>query len=321
MDLPAITVVHHPDRELAAALAGLIERVGAQGGPAVGERKRVQLAHLDDAPWSALVATRDGAAPVAYAHVRWEHADRAALVATLEMAVDDADDAVADRLLATARETIAAAGGGRYQIWAHHPVVARAAERAGLALTRRLLLMHARLDGAAGAPPAAGFPQGVTVAPLRDGVDDDALIAVNNAAFAGHPEQGGWTAADVAARRATAWYDPRDVLLAWSGDELLGFHWTKRHPPEQREIPTDGRLGEVYVLAVHPRAQGMGLGRALLRAGVAHLAERGCRDVALYVDADEPAVRLYEGEGFVTRRVHRCYVGQEAGSDAASAAT
>lgn len=323
MDSLTITVVHRPDRELAAALAGLVERVAADAGPAVGERKRVQLHRLDDAPWTAVVAGDGGAAPQAYAHVRWERPERCGLVASVEVAVDGGDDALADRLLAAAREVIAEAGGGRWQIWAHHPVAARAAERAGLALTRRLLLMHARLAGDAGAgiAPSVALPEGVTLAPLREGRDEGALIEVNNAAFAAHPEQGGWTTTDLAARRAADWYDPADVLLAWSGRDLLGFHWTKRHPDGQRELDFAERLGEVYVLAVHPRAQGMGLGRALLRAGVAHLADRGCTDVTLYVDADEPAVQLYRGEGFATRRIHHCYIGQEPSSDVASAAT
>lgn len=322
MDHPTIAVVHHPDRELAHALSGLVERLAGQPGPVVGERKRVQLQRLDDTPWSAVLATGGDGAWVGYAHLRWEHAHPGGLVASVELAVDGDDDVASDDLLAAARAAIADAGGGRWQLWAHQPVAVRAAERAGLALARRLLLMHAPLTDelpALAVPPT--LPEGVTLAPLRDGVDDAALIQANNAAFADHPEQGGWSPAELEIRRAAPWYDPTDVLLAWWGQRLLGFHWTKRHPPDQRELAGVARLGEVYVLAVHPRAQGMGLGRALLRAGVTRLAERGCSDAALYVDVGEPAVSLYEREGFETARVHRCYVGHELGSDGRRAAT
>jgi mycothiol synthase len=306
----AVTTVHRPGPDVAAGLATLVEALGSDAGPPVGERKRVQLYRLDDTPWSALIATGDDDHPVAYAHVRWEEPERAAgLVATVELAVREDDDPLAARLLAAASEAIGDAGGGRWQLWAHRDVVARAAERAGMETTRRLLLMHRLLaERDAAAEPA--MPEGITLARLREERDDDALIAVNNEAFAGHPEQGGWTRADLAARRAVSWYDPDDVLLAWRGDELLGFHWTKRHPPGQQEINVPGRLGEVYVLAVAPRAQGLGLGRTLLRAGLAHLARRECTDAALFVDGDEPAVALYTAEGFATVRAHRCYAGR-----------
>lgn len=321
MDSSAITVVHRPDREQTRALMRLVERLGGQPGPAVGERKRVQLEGLDGTPWSAVVAGPDDA-PVGYAHVRWESTASQGLVASVELAIAGDDDVLSDRLLAAARQAIAAAGGGSWQLWAHQAAATHAAERAGLVLTRRLLLMHAEISAD---PPAITkapvLPEGVTLAPLREGVDDSALIEANNAAFADHPEQSRWTSEDLAIRRAARWYDPADVLLAWSGEGLLGFHWTKRHPPDQHELVDADRLGEVYVLAVHPRAQRMGLGRALLRAGVAHLVDRGCTDVILYVDVEEPAVWLYEQEGFTTRRVHRCFIGQEPSSDVASVAT
>ena len=78
------------------------------------------------------------------------------------------------------------------------------------------------------------------------------------------------------------------------GDDVRGFHWTKRH---------DDVTGEVYVLGVHPRGGGRGLGGVLLDAGLAHLAAGGNSRVILYVDAgNAPAVALYERSGF--RVVH-----------------
>ena len=69
---------------------------------------------------------------------------------------------------------------------------------------------------------------------------------------------------------------------------MLGFHWTKRH---------SARLGEVYVVAVAPEAQGRGLGKSLTLAGLHHLA--GVDEVLLYVESDNgPALAVYERLGF-----------------------
>jgi mycothiol synthase len=137
-------------------------------------------------------------------------------------------------------------------------------------------------------PPAP--PDEVEIRPFAVGSDEDAWVAVNAAAFASHPEQGSWTRADLEAREAEEWFDPSGFLMAWRGNDLVGFHWTKMHP--------DG-AGEVYVLAVAPQAQGLHLGSVLLLHGLAALYDAGAREVLLYVDGDNTAaVRLYERYGF-----------------------
>jgi mycothiol synthase len=142
--------------------------------------------------------------------------------------------------------------------------------------------------------PDAPLPAGITLRPFVPGQDEDAWVAVNAAAFAHHPEQGGWTAREVREREAEPWFDPAGFLLAVRADgALAGFHWTKVHLEE------DPPLGEVYVLAVDPSARGLKLGPALTVAGLRHLAGRGLGTVLLYVDDDNPAaVRLYERLGF-----------------------
>ncbi|MCW2497588.1 mycothiol synthase [Jatrophihabitans sp.] len=133
-------------------------------------------------------------------------------------------------------------------------------------------------------------PDDIRIAPFRIGQDEDDWVRVNAAAFAHHPEQGRLQRADIEAREAEPWFDPAGFLMAWRGTELLGYHWTKIHA---------GGAGEVYVIGIDPVAQGLGLGRLLLELGLAHLAERGCPEVLLYVDdTNTAAMRLYLQVGF-----------------------
>lgn len=157
------------------------------------------------------------------------------------------------------------------------------ADANGLDEQRRLLVMERPLDP----PSGLHYPD---IRPFDPATDADAFLAVNAAAFAWHPEQGQFSRADAEARLAEDWFDPDGFLVAFDDAGLTGFHWTKRH--------SDGR-GEVYILATDPRAQGTGLGKRLLAAGLDHLAAKGCPTVHLYVEASNVrAVQLYERAGF-----------------------
>ncbi|MFT3876798.1 MAG: mycothiol synthase [Propioniciclava sp.] len=172
-------------------------------------------------------------------------------------------------------------------VWAFGdlPAAQAFARARGLAPTRGLHIMERALTNTE--PPAA--PEGVTLRGFTD-ADTEAVLAVNAAAFANHPEQGHFSAADLAARQAEDWWDPDGLILAEDTSGVVGFHWTKRH---------DATTGEVYVLGVHPRAAGRKLGALLLDAGLARLAAHGNSRVILYVDAgNDAAVRLYQRAGF-----------------------
>ena len=184
----------------------------------------------------------------------------------------------------------AALDAGAQRFWAHgdHPGAAALATRFGLRRDRVLWQFRRPLTAPV---PDAPLPAGLTLRAFRPGADDAAWLDLNARAFAEHPEQGRWTAADLAARMAEPWFDPAGFLLAVDeGGKLAGFHWTKVHP--------DG-LGEVYVLGVDPAGHRAGLGRALTVAGLRHLAARGLPAVLLYVDeSNAAAVALYRRLGF-----------------------
>ncbi len=172
--------------------------------------------------------------------------------------------------------------------WSHgdHPAAAALAERHGLRRARELWVMR---RPTAQRLPELVVPAGITVRGFRD-EDREEVLRVNAAAFASHPEQGSMDAEDLAGRMAEEWFDPAGLLVADSGSGLRAFHWTKQH---------DAEVGEVYVVAVDPAAQGQGLGRVLTLAGLHHLERLGVDEVLLYVESDNaPAVNVYGGLGF-----------------------
>ena len=196
-----------------------------------------------------------------------------------------------------------AEGGADTRIWAHGNIAAARATAAalGLSVVRELLQMRRPLIDL----PATTIPDGVRIATYSGPEDDAELLRVNNSAFAWHPEQGGWTDADIDERRGEAWFDPDGIFLAFdeTTGTLLGFHWTKIHNPD---------LGEVYVVGVDPAAQGRGLGAALTLIGLHHLADAltasSQRTVMLYVEADNSAaVKTYRRLGFDVQSVDTAY--------------
>jgi len=198
--------------------------------------------------------------------------------------------------------------GGRNQFWAHGTLEpARATASAlGLEPVRELVQMRRKLHDLkdAAEPPV---PDGVRIRTYAGTADDAELLRVNNAAFATHPEQGGWTAADLDELRSESWFDPDGLFLAFDErtDALRGFHWTKVHPDQTG-------LGEVYVVGVDPAAQGSGLGGLLTAVGVAHLARRlgGTAEptVMLYVESDNTAaLKTYQRLGFTQFSLDTAY--------------
>jgi mycothiol synthase len=158
----------------------------------------------------------------------------------------------------------------------------------GFTLERTLLKLRRSLDEPLLAEPV--WVPGVTVRTFVVGVDEEHWLAVNNAAFAGHPEQSGWTMSDIRGREDEPWFDPNGFFLAELDGAIAGFHWTKVHP---------NGVGEVYVIGVAPGMQGKHLGEALLLKGLHHLHDQGLHTALLYVEADNAgAIGLYERNGF-----------------------
>ncbi|MDQ6839475.1 MAG: mycothiol synthase [Actinomycetota bacterium] len=240
--------------------------------------------------------------PVGYAQV-----SRGPSGWTLEYVVDPwfrtPGATVGEDLARGAVRHIASVGGGALRLWiaGPRPADVRVAAAAGLVATRALyqvrrpLPVDQELTATAKALPTR---------PFRPGEDESAWLEVNNRAFAWHPEQGHWDLATIAGREAEPWFDPEGFLLHEEFGRLTGFCWTKVHRDR------DPVEGEIYVIAVDPGAGRHGLGRALVLAGLDHLARLGITVGMLYVDADNTgAVKLYVDLGFEVDIVNRAYTG------------
>jgi mycothiol synthase len=219
-----------------------------------------------------------------------------------------------------ALEGILATTQGELTAWSHgdHPAARLLAERNGFLAVRTLLQLRLEpladafggtaastepVTGAepvTGTEPEAGTEQpadGVTIAAFDPRMDEADWVELNARVFASHPEQGKLTIDDLRAREAEPWFDAGDFLLARDEDgRMIGYNWLKIEPGAED--------GEIYVIGVDAASAGRGLGRRLMRAGLARLAERGCTSATLYVEADSnAAVHLYRSLGFVDHTV------------------
>ncbi len=209
----------------------------------------------------------------------------------------DADGTDEDRAAALAH-ALEHVGDAEHSVWVDEPGghFDAIAERHGLEQVRDLLQLRCELP--------IEERTDLATRPFRPGEDDDAFLRVNNRAFAWHREQGHLSAGDMVARIAEPWFDAAGFLLHDGDDgKIDGFCWTKVH----RDC--DPHMGEIYAIATDPDAQGRGLGRALVVAGLTYLAARGLVVGMLYVDADNgPARRLYDKLGFVIAHRRRLYL-------------
>jgi mycothiol synthase len=284
--------------DLAAVTALLDRAAAADGRRPLSERKWIDLVEAGPEGLAAVIVRgAAGAPPIGFAQVSGHDAAWG-----VELVVDpaqrDRSEEIGAALVGGAVDVIQRSGGGRLFLWVSHAGDEddRVAAGAGLRQGRDLLQMRRPLpvDEASDLPTRTFVP----------GQDDDAWLAANNRAFAGHPEQGGWTPATLAARLREPWFDPAGFLLHERDGRLAGFCWTKVHSDH------DPPIGEIYVIGVDPDFQGHRLGRPLVLAGLDSLARRGARIGMLYVDAaNTSAMRLYRDLGFDVDHVDRAYVG------------
>lgn len=297
------------------------------------EAERALVANLasggDSAPVANPVPESDlapaaGSDPVAEAARVVGVAIRDVRASTVELAVAPSHRrrGLGRRLLREARSRFA----GDY-IWAHGtlPAAQALAESEGLESERTLLAMSRPLVGVVAKPELADAIPSWSIAPIDPERDLEDFTALNAAAFANHPEQGKLTADDMRQRFEQDWFDPELLLLVrpqqleqqddiadgasmsasaanangFTADKPLAFLWLK---------PQSATLVELYVLGVHPKIQGQGLGGTLSNLMLKIMRGHGFQQAMLYVDqSNEPAVRSYHRAGFDVVESHTAY--------------
>jgi mycothiol synthase len=186
----------------------------------------------------------------------------------------------------------------RFRAMAHASEPERMAllERSGLTVDRYYRRMVRPLDAPIAAPqPPAGFR-------LVEGPHDPAAwAALFNESFVDHWNHEPRTAEDIQHAQSEPIYRPDlDLVIVAPDGTLAAFCWGRL---DSEANPISGRKdGQIGLLGSRRGYRGIGLGRAILLAGMRALAAAGAESAALSVDADSPtgATRLYESAGFCT---------------------
>lgn len=267
-------------------LSGFLATIAeSDGSPAFSDAKMKQL---DNPSRFTTIEERDEiigvAAAARHAHDDGSHhwAIESALLAGMRFA--EFEDRLLDAALALVPATESVS------VWSHRHSFDDALERAGFSVARVLALYRVDL-------PVVSESIDLELRTFR--VNDLAeVLAINRTAFSEHREAAALDTKEFESLMLEPWFDPAGFLLATRGKTIDGFCWTRVH---------DSRDGEIYRIAVAPHAQGRGVGRALVLAGFAHLANRTeVSEGMLWVDlANTSAVALYESIGMNTSTVNR----------------
>ena len=299
---PELTKLSRLDEDQAREVLAIAEAASeADGVSPLDDQVRLDVKNSgDEGPGKVIhLLARTGTTLVGYAHCRATESGPSN--AHVVVAPDRRREGVGTALV---RRLLEEAGPAGLRVWAHGDDAAAVllSDRLGFTRVRDLWQMRRRLD--LPITPAT-YPADVHVRTFEVGQDETAWVRVNAEAFAEHPEQGAMTEDDLRQRIGEPWFDPLGFFLAVRETEVLGFHWTKVHPatPSQPDP-----IGEVYVVGVSPRAQGLGLGKALTTTGLLHLRGLGLREVLLYVDGDnQAAIAVYEKLDFTRHTLDVMY--------------
>lgn len=179
------------------------------------------------------------------------------------------------------------------RLWAHglNNGAAELAAHFGFRQARTLWQMRRSLNSPI---PEAIFPSEFKIRTFDPKTDIDSWLECNRITFANHPEQGQWTSKSLTLRINEKWFDANGLTVALAGEKIVGYGWTKVD-----EANANSKLGEIYVIGIHPDWQKLGLGKAFTLNGLRYLRSLNLNTAFLYVDCEnQKAISLYQSLGF-----------------------
>ncbi len=128
--------------------------------------------------------------------------------------------------------------------------------------------------------------------------DEEKLTQIQNRSFAGTWGYNPNTVEEISYLVNLTNFSPEDIVLAWDGDKVIGYCWTRTSYKEG----AGERIGQVFMLGVDPDYRGRGIGKGLLLAGLSYLWGKGFTVAELTVDSsNKAAYALYRSNGFKVR--------------------
>jgi mycothiol synthase len=203
------------------------------------------------------------------------------------------------RLIPAALDLVGRRGRSELQLYVaqHLPASVTFAEAMGMRYRSSLWLFSLAADHPV---PEPHFPDDVAIRSWEPAVDTDldAWVDFMHAAFEGHPTEMSFSPTVIAHIHEASDFDPSTVAIVSAIDRPevpIAFARLEMGAAEDGGQP----VGDVGLIGVLPAWRGRGLGRALLRWGVAELRRRGAGRIELSVEAaNERATTLYRAHGF-----------------------
>ena len=200
------------------------------------------------------------------------------------------------RLIAASAEIAGSRGSNELVLYGSLDDPARAGFIKALGATYHSSIWLCELPADAPTVPSA-FPPDVVVRSYRHPEDMAAYVALAQASFADHPTPMEFTEKMVGHSHALPEFDPASILLvAPAAEPATLVAWAKVRRFESDDGAPRGSIDFVGVL---PAWRRRGLGRELLRWGIAKLRDDGAGIVELNVTASNArALELYRSAGF-----------------------
>ena len=265
--------------------------------PPISDHILLHLRHGGDKSDSHLVITENEKI-IGYAHL-----DQTDLVAgpAVELVVDPdhRQSGIGNQLISEAIKIC----GQKLRLWSHGdlPAASKLAIANNFIKIRTVIQMSKSLGEIT---PISDIDNSITIRTFLPGLDSDNWLTLNNKAFTNHPEQGNWSINDLNLRLKEDWFDEKGFFIAEKQNLMVGATWTKihgatSHQHDGEESHDHPAIGEIYITAVDPSFNRVGIGGALTITALNYLKYQGLNQVILYVDEENTAaINLYQSLGF-----------------------